>query len=47
MGEKLRQIIKKGNEGLKTSVDGREITLDNKERLLKDLGNEILDGHEF
>ena len=35
------------NEGLKINVDGREITLDNPENLLKGLGNGILDGHEF
>ena len=33
--------------GLRINVDGREITLDNTESLLKDLGNAILDGHEF
>ena len=34
-------------DGLRINVDGREITLDNTESLLKDLGNAILDGHEF
>ena len=33
--------------GLRTNVDGKEITLDNTESLLKDLGNGILDRHEF
>ena len=35
----LRTITKAKNEGLKISVDGREITLDNTESLLKNLGN--------
>ena len=35
--EILSTVTKAKNEGLKTSVDGREITLDNTERLLKDL----------
>ena len=43
----LRTITKAKNEGLKISVDGREITLDNTESLLKNLGNGILDRHEF
>ena len=33
----------KKNEGLKTNVDGREITLDSTKSLLKDLGDRILD----
>ena len=45
--EILSTVTKAKNERLKTSVDGREITLDNTERLLKDLGNGILDGREF
>ena len=45
--EILSTVTKTKNEGLKTSVDEREITLDNTENSLKDLGNEILDGHEF
>ena len=45
--EILSTVTKAKNEGLKTNVDGREITLDNTENLLKDLGNGILDGHEF
>ena len=45
--EILSTVTKAKNEGLKTNVDGREITLGNTENLLKDLGNGILDGHEF
>ena len=40
-------VTKAKNEGLKTNVDGIEITLDNTENLLKELGNGILNGHEF
>ena len=43
----LRTITKAKNEGLKISVDRREVTLDNTERLLKNLGNRVLDRHEF
>ena len=43
----LRTVTKAKNRGLKTNVDGREITLDNTERLLKDLGNGLVGGHEF
>ena len=32
---------------LRINVDERKITRDNTESLLKDLGNGILDGHEF
>ena len=45
--EILSTVTKTKNEGLKTNVDEREITLDNTENSLKDLDNEILDGHEF
>ena len=45
--EILSTVTKAKNEGLRTNVDGREITLDNTESLLKDLGNGTLDGHEF
>ena len=45
--EILSTVTKAKNEELKTNVDGREITQDNKESLLKDLGNGILGGHEF
>ena len=39
--EILSTVAKAKNEGLKTSADGREITPDNIERLLKDLCNGI------
>ena len=42
----LSRVTKAKNEGLRTNVDGREITLDNTESLLKDLGNELIDRHE-
>ena len=45
--EILSTVTKAKNEGLRTNVDGREITLDKLEGLLKDLGNGILDEHEF
>ena len=45
--ERLSAVTKAKNEGLKTSVDGREIRLDYTKRLLKDLGNEILGANEF
>ena len=45
--EIVSTVTKGKNEGLKTNVDGREITLDNTENLLKDLGNGILDGDHF
>ena len=45
--EILSTVTKAKNEGLKIIVDGREITLDNIESLLKDLGNGILDRHEL
>ena len=45
--EILSTVTKATNEGLKTSIDGREITLDTTERLLKDSGNGILDKREF
>ena len=45
--EILSIVTKAKNEELKTSVDGKEITLGNTESLLKDLGNGILDRHEF
>ena len=47
LSEILSTVTKAKNEGLKANVDGREITINNAERLLKDLGNGILDGHEF
>ena len=45
--EILSTVTKAKNEGLRANVDGREITLNNTESLLKDLGNGILDGHDF
>ena len=43
----LSTVTKAKSEGLETSVDERKIILDNTESLLKDLGNGILDEHEF
>ena len=43
----LSTVTKAKNDRLRTNVDGREITLDNTESLLKDLGNGTLDGNEF
>ena len=43
----LSTVSKAKNKGLQANVDGREITLNNAESLLKDLGNGILDGREF
>ena len=40
-------VTKAKNEGLRINVYGRGITLDNIESLLKDLGNGILNRHEF
>ena len=45
--EILSTFTKARNERLRTNVDGREITLDNTENLLKGLGNGILHGHKF
>ena len=45
--EILNTVTEVKSERLRTNVDGREITLDNTESLLKDLGKGILDGHEF
>ena len=45
--EILSTVTKAKTEGLKTSVDGREIRLDYTKRLLKDLGNGILDANEL
>ena len=42
----LSTVTKAKNDRLRTNVDGREITLDNTESLLKDLGNELIDRHE-
>ena len=45
--EILSTVTKAKNEALRINVDGREITLDKTESLLKDLGKRVLDGHEF
>ena len=47
VNEILSTVPEAKNNGFKTNVDGREITLDKAESLLKDLRNEILDGREF
>ena len=39
----LSTVTNAKNDRFKTSAGGREITLDNTERLLRDLGNGILD----
>ena len=41
------QLLKLKTRGYKTNVDRREITLNNTESLLKDLGNGLVDKHEF
>ena len=41
--EILSTVTIANNEGLRTNVDGREITLDNVKSLLKDLGNGLVD----
>ena len=45
--EILSTVTKAKIEGLRTNVDRREITLDNVENLLKDLGNGLVNAHEF
>ena len=45
--EILSTVTKVKNDRLRINADRRDITLDNTENLLKDLGNGILDGHEF
>ena len=45
--EILSAVTKAKNKGLRANIDWRETTLDNIESLLKDLGNEILNGSEF
>ena len=42
--EILSTVAKAKSKGLRTNVDGREITLDNVESLLKDLGNGLVGG---
>ena len=43
----LSAVTKAKIDGLKTNADGREITLDNAESLLKDLGSGKVDKHGF
>ena len=43
----MSTVTKAKNKGLRINVDGKEITLNNTESSLKDLGNGMLDGHEF
>ena len=43
----LNAITEAENNGLKTDVDGEEITLDKVESLLKGLGTGKIDKHEF
>ena len=45
--EILNIITKARNNGLKTNVDGREITLDNAESLLKGIAKGKINGNEF
>ena len=46
--EILSTVTNAKNKELRTNIDGKEITLDSTEKLLKDLGNEILlDEREF
>ena len=45
--EMLSTVTRAKNQGLRTNVDGREITLDNTESLLKDIGNRMLYWPEF
>ena len=45
--EILSTVTKAKREGLKANADGREITLDNAESLLKDLGSGKVDKHGF
>ena len=45
--EILSIVTKAKNVGLKTNVDGREITLDNAERLPKGIANGKINGSEF
>ena len=45
--EILNTITEAKNNGLKTNVDGEEITLDKVESLLKGAGSRKIDGHKF
>ena len=45
--EILSRVTEAKNNEFKTNVDGKKITLDNAESLLKGLGNGIIDKREF
>ena len=45
--EILNTITEVKKNGLKINVDGKEITLDKAESLLKDIGSRKIDRHEF
>ena len=45
--EILSIVTEAKNNGFKTNVDGREITLDNAESLLKGIGSGKIDRSEF
>ena len=45
--EILSTVTEAKNNGLKINVDGREITLDNEECLVKDIGSGKIDKPEF
>ena len=45
--EILSIVTEAKNNGFRTNLDGREITLDNVESFLKDLGNGKIDGREY
>ena len=45
--EILSTVTEAKNNRFNTNVDGREITLDNAESLLKDVGNGKIDKREF
>ena len=43
----LSTVTEAKNKGLKINANGREITLDNAESLLKDVGSGKIDKHDF
>ena len=43
----MNTITEVKKNGLKINVDGKEITLDKAESLLKDIGSRKIDRHEF
>ena len=45
--EILSIVTEAKNDGININVDGREITLDNAESLLKGVGSGKIEGHEF